>query len=300
MLPHNAPRLLILCSALLLLFVSSSFARAAEDRGIFWLAEKHDRQVYLLGSIHLATADFYPLRAEILQAYEASDALVVEADILAAQSDMQLQQQIMRESLYPHGQSLRDELSAAVYQQLLDWLKRKQLPEALFMRQRPAIAMITLSMMEMQAQGLDPTLGIDRHFLERAHQVDKPILELEGTLQQLRLLNELENPDLLLQQTLEQLQEIKTFVPQLTNAWKAGDEHTLYELVIADGLEDHPEYQDLYEILFFRRNREMAEKIDTFNQSNRKLFVIVGAGHLVGSRSVIDALKTQGYSLKRH
>lgn len=297
---HKSPRPLYLISITFLLFLSSAFATAAEDRGIFWVAEKNDRQVYLLGSIHLATADFYPLRAEILQAYEASEGLVVEADILAAESDLQLQQQIMRESLYPQGQSLRDELSPGVYQQLLDWLNRKQLPEALFMRQRPAIAMITLSMMEMQAHGLDPTLGIDRHFLKRAHQGGKPIFELEGTLQQLKLLNELENPNLLLQQTLEQLQEIKTFVPQLTSAWKAGNEDTLYALVIADGLEEHPEYQDLYETLFFTRNRNMADKIAALSKSHRKLFVIVGAGHLVGSKSVIDALKTQGYSLKRH
>ena len=297
---QKSPRLSCLFSALLLLCLTSAFATAAEDRGIFWIAEKDDRHVYLLGSIHLATADFYPLRAEILRAYEASDALMVEADILAAENDLQLQQQIMGESLYPQGQSLRDELSAGVYQQLLNWLKRKQLPEALFMRQRPAIAMITLSMMEMQAQGLDPTLGIDRHFLELAHREGKPIIELEGTLQQLKLLNELKNPDLLLQQTLEQLQEIKTFVPKLTSAWKTGDEDTLFELVIAEGLEDHPEYRDLYESLFFNRNRQMAGRIHSLSHSNRKLFVIVGAGHLVGSRSVIAELKTRGYSLERH
>jgi len=281
---------LLLCPAL---------ASAAGDKGMFWLAQKDGRSIYLLGSVHLATADFYPLRKQILQAYADSDALAVEADILAAESDLALQQQIMRESLYPGERSLRDDLSPAVYRRLREWLQQRQLPEPMFIRQRPAIAMVTLSMMEMQAQGLDPSLGIDRHFLQKAKRDGKPIVELEGVLQQLQLLNGLENPDLLMQQTLEQLEDIRTFVPRITSAWKSGDADALYQLIIAEGLAEHPEYEALYETLFFRRNRDMAEKIAGGNRSHKSLFVIVGAGHLVGDRSVIELLKKDGYKLQR-
>lgn len=281
------------------LLLCPGLASAENDRGLFWLAQKDGHSVYLLGSVHLATADFYPLRKQIQQAYADSDALVVEADILAAESDLALQQQIMRESLYQGERNLRDDLSPAVYRQLQTWLHKRQLPEPMFVRQRPAFAMITLSMVELQAQGLDPKLGIDRHFLKKAKRDGKPIVELEGVLQQLQLLNQLKNPDLLMQQTLEQLEDIQTFAPRMTNAWKNGDADVLYKLIIADGLTEHPEFEPLYETLFFRRNRDIADRIAGGSASHKSQFVIVGAGHLVGDKSVIELLKKAGYKLER-
>lgn len=272
---------------------------AASDQGVFWKAEKAGQTVYLLGSVHLATADFYPLPPQIEQAYAESDALVVEADIVAAENDMELQQQIMLQSLYQGNRSLRDDLSPAVYKQLQSWLQQRRLPESVFIRQRPAIAMISISMVEMQAQGLDPQLGIDRHFLKQAKRDGKPIVELEGVLQQLQLLNNLENPSLLLQQTLEQLEDMRTFVPRMTSAWKRGDTKSLYQLIFAESLQKHPEYRPLYETLFFQRNRTMAEKIANSAPSHKSLFVIVGAGHLLGAESVITELKKHGFKLQR-
>ncbi|WP_345551015.1 TraB/GumN family protein [Microbulbifer aestuariivivens] len=271
---------------------------AAQDRGLFWMAEKQGQRVYLLGSVHLATPDFYPLRSEILQAYERSDALAVEADILAAERNPTLQQQIMQQSLYTNGRSLRDDLSAETFQQLQSWLNQRQLPEAMFIRQRPAIAMITLSMVEMQARGLNPQLGIDRHFLLKAHNTgDKQVLELEGVMEQLSMLNNLENPDLMLQQTLQQLGEIDTVLPKMMSAWKQGDADGMYQLIIADYLQESPDYAALYEEMFFKRNRRMASAIAQASKTHDTLFVIVGAGHLVGSKSMLEELEKRQFRI---
>ncbi|WP_444886750.1 TraB/GumN family protein [Microbulbifer sp. JMSA008] len=282
----------------LILFVG--IASAAEtDQGIFWKATKEDKTVYLLGSIHLATEDYYPMRSQIERAYAQSDAVAVEADILAAESDILIQQKIMMESVYQGERSLRDDLPADLYKKLQVWMHKRNMPEAMFIRQRPAIAMISMSMIEMQAQGLNPELGIDRHFLSKAKKDGKPVLELEGVLQQFQLLNGLDNPALLLQQTLEQLEDISTFLPKLTSAWKAGDDKALNRLIILDGLEESPEYQPLYEKLFFQRNEKMANKIILKAPKYQKLFVVVGAGHLVGQGSIAELMKQKGYKLER-
>ncbi|MFI2810732.1 TraB/GumN family protein [Microbulbifer zhoushanensis] len=283
----------------LLFLAFSALAFAANDKGVFWVAQKDNQTVYLLGSVHLANSGFYPLREEIEQAYGESDALVVEADVLAAESDLALQQQIMQASVYQGQRTLKDDLSADVYGQLQAWLERRKIPEAMFMRQRPAIAMVSMSMVELRAQGLEPGLGIDRHFLLKAHKSDKPVLELEGIVAQLEMLNNLENPDLLLEQTLEQLEEVQSFVPRMTSAWKSGDMDELYELVIAEGLREHPEYASLYDVIFFDRNHTMTEKIAEFSNRHGSLFVIVGAGHLAGERSVLEGLEQQGFRLKQ-
>ncbi|MCK7597117.1 TraB/GumN family protein [Microbulbifer sp. CAU 1566] len=289
-----------------LLYVTASLfltigngANAANDRGLLLEAKKGEQTLYLLGSIHLADQSFYPLRTTIEEAYKKSDALVVEADIIAMESDPKLQQQVMLESLYPPGDQLKNHISPKVYAQLQAWLRERNLPEENFNRLRPAIAMITLSLMEMQARGLDPTAGIDRHFLTQAHRGKKPILELESVLQQLHMLNSLDQPELYLQQTLEQLSEMDTFVPRITKAWKSGDQDALYNLVIVEGQKEHPEFTKLYELLFYQRNREMAKKIEALSQQHKSLFVVVGAGHLVGDASITTLLKQSGFTIKQ-
>ncbi|WP_239692701.1 TraB/GumN family protein [Microbulbifer mangrovi] len=283
----------------LLIILCAPPALAANDRGLLLQAKKDNRTVYMLGSIHLADDTFYPLRGTIEKAYRNSDALVVEADVIAMESDPELQRKVMLESLYPPGQQLKDNISPEVYGQLQEWLRKRQIPEANFNRMRPAIAMITLSLIEMQARGLDPKAGIDRHFLNQAHREGKQVLELESVLQQLRLLNSLQKPELFLQQTLEQVSQMDTFVPRMTRAWKSGDQKDLYQLVIKEGLDEHPEYAQLYELLFYQRNREMAENIDKLSQRYQSLFVVVGAGHLVGSKSVTELLENSGFTIEQ-
>ncbi|WP_460804788.1 TraB/GumN family protein [Microbulbifer agarilyticus] len=282
------------------LFLLQAYAtQAASDRGLLLEAQKDGKTVYLLGSIHLADKSFYPLRDAIERAYKSSDALVVEADILAMESNAALQMQVMQESVYPSGQQLKDDISPEVYGQLLDWLNQRQIPEASFSRLRPAIAMITLSLIEMQVRGLDPKAGIDRHFLSQAHRNNTEILELESVLEQIQMLNSLDNPELYLQQTLEQLSDMDAFVPRITSAWKSGDQEKIYDLVIREGLDKHPEYGPLYELLFYKRNRDMAKKIQVLSGQHNTLFVVVGAGHLVGEKSITELLEKDGFTVKQ-
>ncbi|MBB5210055.1 TraB/GumN family protein [Microbulbifer hydrolyticus] len=279
--------------------IAANPALGANDRGLLLEAQKGDRTVYLLGSIHLADQSFYPLRDAIEKAYRDSDALVVEADVIAMESDPALQQKVMLESLYPPGQQLRDNIPPKIYAQLQEWLRKRQIPEANFNRMRPAIAMITLSLIEMQARGLDPKAGIDRHFLNLAHKEGKTTLQLESVIQQLRMLNSLDKPELYLQQTLDQISEMDTFVPRMKKAWKSGDREAIHQLVIQEGLDEHPEFEALYELLFFQRNREMAQKIRELSDKHNKLFVVVGAGHLVGAQSITELLEKSGYSIQQ-
>ncbi|QIL88923.1 TraB/GumN family protein [Microbulbifer sp. SH-1] len=295
---HRTHKSLLLHWLLLLITtLAAAQVQAANDRGLLLQATKGEHTVYLLGSIHLADQSFYPLRDTIINAYNNSSALVVEADVVAMESDPQLQQKVMLESFYPPGDQLKNHIPPTLYGELQTWLRKRQIPETHFSRMRPAIAMITLSMVEMQARGLDPKAGIDRHFLLQARQKGKTTLELESVIQQLQLLNSLEKPELYLQQTLDQLAEMDRFVPRMTGAWKAGDQQALYDLVFREGIDEHPEFEQLHELLFYRRNREMAKKIQDFSQQHQTLFVIVGAGHLVGDRSVTDLLKGVGFHI---
>ena len=43
----------------------------------------------------------------------------------------------------------------------------------------------------------------------------------------------------------------------------------------------------------------MAKKIEGFLHSNNNYFVEVGAGHLVGERSIVDLLQKAGFQIKQ-
>ena len=66
---------------LILLLILAQPAYAANDKGIFYRAQRDDVQIHLLGSMHVASADLYPLRAAMETAFGAADTLVVELDI---------------------------------------------------------------------------------------------------------------------------------------------------------------------------------------------------------------------------
>ena len=52
-----------------------------EEKLFLWKATKGDDTVWLLGTIHVAKKNFYPLPKEILKAFSRSNHLLVEVDI---------------------------------------------------------------------------------------------------------------------------------------------------------------------------------------------------------------------------
>ena len=43
----------------------------------------------------------------------------------------------------------------------------------------------------------------------------------------------------------------------------------------------------------------MASKIEDFLKTKETFFVIVGAGHLVGEKGIVETLKTKGYVVEQ-
>ncbi|MEP5765325.1 MAG: TraB/GumN family protein [Halieaceae bacterium] len=279
----------LLCFTLLAISLQS---QAAGERLLIWETSTAGSQVYLLGSMHLARADIYPLRREIMQAFEGADKLVVELDISGA-GQLAIQQRMLERGAYPAGRSIRDDLSPATWQALSQQLQASGLPPFLMESMKPGLVITTLSTFEMMKLGLDPEQGIDRYFLRLARG-QKPILELETVDEQLNVLLDFPQPDLLVRQTLGQLDQLESIMAQLLDSWKRGDAAALNKLVIEDELAEHPEYRELQRRMFDDRNRAMTDKILALQQAGGRYFVVVGAGHLVGNRGIIALLQQQG------
>jgi uncharacterized protein YbaP (TraB family) len=281
-------RNLLLC----VLFLVSLPLQAAEDRLFFWHVSTARAEVWLLGSMHLARPDIYPLREEITQAFAASDSLVVEVDIGGANNSA-IQELMLTRGTYRGDETIRDHLSATTWQALQERLMQNGLAPVMMEPMKPGLVVTILTTVEMMKLGLNPELGVDRYFLDQAR-AEKDIIELETIEQQLDLLLDFPDGDLLVRQTLFEMDSLEETLEQLVDYWKRGDAASLRKLVLDDELSDHPEFRPLTERMFDQRNRAMTDRIVELQQRGGRYFVVVGAGHLVGDQGIIALLEKRG------
>ncbi|MDD4194832.1 MAG: TraB/GumN family protein [Syntrophorhabdaceae bacterium] len=51
----------------------------------------------------------------------------------------------------------------------------------------------------------------------------------------------------------------------------------------------------VYKKIMTDRNRNMTKRISTYLKSGGRVFVVVGAGHMVGDEGIIELLRKEGY-----
>ncbi len=270
----------------------SATGAAPEHRGFLWKAQSDTATVYLLGSVHVGAEDFYPMRAAIEEAFQSSDKLAVEADV-RPQRQGRAMQAVLQKAMLPAGQSLREILPADT-RALLDAYLEQAHPamRAGIDRMTPWVAGMTLALLEFQKAGLNPEWGVDLHFLRRAQQREMPILELEGIEAQLEMLSGLDRDlqMLMLKHSLLEIQDAPNLIRHMMEHWKKGDAEALAKLV-RNSFDEHEDLQPLQEVMFTQRDILMTEKIETYLKGAETVFVVVGAGHLIGADSILERLK---------
>ncbi|MFH1137927.1 MAG: TraB/GumN family protein [Pseudomonadota bacterium] len=265
-------------------------AEAGSDRHFLWKVQDGPGVVFLLGSVHLAPRDLYPLDAALEDAYRASERLVVEADINSVDHE-RFQALIMSGAVYPEGDGVENHLSAKTK----DKISASGLDLAAFGRSRPWLIAITLQAERLHALGFEEKFGLDQHFLDRARKDGTPILELESVDYQINLFLNLteREQDMFLYETLVELDHLEGMVAGLVQAWRVGDEDG-FTKIFFKGYQENPELWPLADKIIFDRNRDMADKIAGFLAGGGNSLVIVGAAHLVGERGLLELLRQRG------
>lgn len=284
--------------AVLLCFTIFSVFAQAENRGIAWELSSPDGAIkgYLMGAMHLANSSFYPLNRSVLEGFDASSVLMVELDDTLIEPQEQ-QRLLEKYAYYPEGQSYRDHVSGALADQIEVMFSSLGVDGAgtIFARYKPGLLGVTLAAIQAQALGYSARYGIDSYFLEKGR-FHKKIEELESFEFQISLIADLPSDEKTFGDALLNMADFQSEWRGLENAWKEGNADDLYRLAIGDGLKDFPSLAEYYDLLFFKRNIQMAEKIVQCVQGEI-CFVVVGAGHLVGPKGLVDLLERKGFVL---
>ncbi len=254
--------------------------------------------VYLLGSIHLGKEGLYPLHPAVEKAFASADTLAVEVH-MTPKAKADAQTLALELGLYPPGDSLPNHLTLAVKKRYESHLATQGHPRLMFDRMRPWLAATTLLTLDLGALGYDPEQGIDLYFQERAEEMQKEIISLESARGQIELLAEL--PErvqlLMLDEYFREAQTLGDRMKAGFAAWEAGDPQGL-EKALAESIYQ-PEYAPLYEGLFVRRNHEMAKKVAELAEGPKAAFVVVGAMHLAGRKSILEHLRAAGLPVEK-
>jgi uncharacterized protein YbaP (TraB family) len=274
---------------------TSGKAAQPEKPVFLWEVRSPTATVYLLGSIHIASGDIYPLDARIERAFQASDTLVLETELDDA-SQARAASMLQQAGTYTPPDSLESHVDAATLAALSKSIASMGLPVEAFFSMRPWMVSLTLTLARLQALGYRPDLGIDQHFRSAAGA--KKLASLETVDQQVALFGDMTEAtqNAALRQTLEELGKLREIMQRAFTAWRGGDAVGLEALLVAPTRKDYPE---LYRRLFVERNRRMADAIEAQLKGKGTIFVVVGSGHLVGSESVLHLLQTRGHKTRQ-
>ena len=257
-----------------------------------------DEKVYLLGSVHAGTKEMFPLTEPVENAFLESDALALECRILE-QVDSTKMESELKKAYWQKG-SLKDHISVDLYNKFRNRFTELGTNPDNFTIFRPWYISITLQNLLLEKSEYSLDFGVDRYFEQKAMKQNKPIYEVEGSVEQLQFLSSLADSTqiMFLEYSLRDINDTNTETSDIIKAWQKGNTQQL-EKHIFDAYTDFRELSPLFDRLILGRNVKMAEKIESYIHSEETIFVVVGAAHVVGEQGIIQILRRKGYFIRR-
>ena len=279
-------------------FLSSGVQAQAPQKHFLWKVEAPTGQAaYLVGSIHVLTADAYPLPAAIDKVFAESKTLVEEVN-LDEMSDPTMMMAALSKAMLTDGRTLDQLIAPETYAEVKKRAEAYGMPMAALQRMKPWLVAVTLMAPTLQAAGFKPELGIDRHYFDRAKKNNMKREGLETLAYQLDRFDQM-SPKVqeeLLKATIEDLDTQVSGVKDMVRAWTSGDVATVEKLTLT-AFQESPE---LYQRLLLERNQNWVSHVEKCVTENAGCFIVVGAAHLVGKDGLPALLAKKGYKVTQH
>jgi len=280
---------------------------------LIWEVKSDTTTIYLVGSIHVAKEDMYPMQQVLLDAFYDSDAIAVEADVIAFEQNIQLQMELMQLLLYIDGTTISDHISEETFkdlQEYMDTVGIEGLEDYIAYMYKPAALEMFISQEYVAAWEYDFETGVDKYFLNLAKQMGKPVIEIESVQFQFEMIagySDRLQEELLkgaISMTEEDLKEGKELLDRMYQSWLAGDIEELERILEEDEdselSEADAELVEEYNTkMMINRNAGMVTKAIDMLKGDKKIFYVVGAAHMFGESGLVNQLELAGYTVTR-
>ncbi len=274
---------------------------------LYCATDENDNVIWLFGSIHVGKEEYYPLPDYVMDAYNGSDALAVEFDLLAYENDFAAQLATAQKMIYADGTVITDHIPEKLYDEAVALLEEAGVYNAEMDYCMPVMWYSALSSLAMEQAGAKTELGVDRYFLELAKEDKKEILEVESADYQTDMLAGFsEDLQILLLESMVQFCSVpaamKVSLNLLLNVWASGKEDSL-ALYLGQTAEPTTGTGDIYgefsDEMVVYRNDSMTRWAEETLTSGKEVFMVVGAAHIVGEGAVAENLRELGYTVEQ-
>ncbi|NDL67479.1 TraB/GumN family protein [Anaerotalea alkaliphila] len=255
------------------------------DRHMVFIVTGNGVRSHVAGVAHAASPDQYPLRGDLLAAFDESAVLVTERDLRQP-----VPQPVQSESFERH-------VSPETVERVRG-LARVYGLEYGRLRGWDAMAVAgAFRYTVLEREGYSMEYGLDTYFTHRAAAGGKPIQEAEGLALSKEISNRInrecgeEALALIPEDPEKVLEEFRTMESLLRegNAEKAG---RIVEAEASKGTR-------LAEIYWLERNRNMTERIEGYLEQGKSCFIVIGAGHVLGKGGILDLLEKKGWKVEQ-
>ena len=274
---------------------------------LYKVTDKDGNVIWLFGSIHVGYDYFYPLPSYVMDAFNSSDAVAFEIDLIEANNDLGKQLNMAMALMYKDGTTIKDHLSEEVYQDAVKILEENNMYSQLLDRYKPIMWMSAIDQFLYTKSGMDCNLGIDMTLLTLAKEQGKTVLEVESFEYQTDMMANFsdELQAILLESSVESYKNSEDSIKDLkemVDAWASGDE-ALFGSIINEEVEIEDEevvalYEEYANEMLVIRNANMTEYAEMALGSGKEVFICVGAAHIVGKGAMAEQLRERGYTVE--
>ncbi len=259
-----------------------------------WMIEKDDSLMFIGGTIHILTAQDYPLPEAFEKGYRQSQRVIFETDLNKMESP-EFQQYILAELSYSDGRNLKQVLREDTYLSVSDFFSERGMSMSSIDNFKPGMVATLMTVVELQRLGIDG-IGVDAHFNQRVNQDQKASGQLESVEAQVAFIANMgaDNPDEMLAYNLADIKQLPELWQSMQKAWRSGNLAALDEVAASPLRNDFPE---VYQALLVDRNNAWMPQIVAWSKTVEVEFVLVGVLHLVGNEGLLTQLSRRGYKI---
>jgi uncharacterized protein YbaP (TraB family) len=269
-----------------------------ERRPLLYKVEHNNNELYVFGSIHFGSSEFYPFPAIIDSAFKSSKNLIVEVNTIS-ENFVPSSKKLLMGGLLEENKTLKTVLSTNTYSKVDEIFKQFGLQIEKFNKFKPWLLAVSLESLFIQAGGYVSEYGVDRHFLEKAKLDNKNILEVESLEKQIEMLKNLNEEDYLIYTMLKKDTK-KEEMRLISESFLCGNESDLKEQLLKDYSYAINNYDSIYQKLIVNRNHTMADYIENYLIKNKEAgFMVIGMAHVIGNDGIIQILTKKGYKIEK-